>query len=111
MTTPLNDNEKQYLDDVFAAGQALEQDTHEFMMEEGLAVDLFRSSAFEYSIDEVTTSLREKDLVYTETVRETIRDPGDISARRVNFNDTEFKTVDREYVYFTEDLSDVYDGK
>lgn len=105
----LAEGEKKFVELIMdVGGQALEQDVFEVMMDEGLAVDLFRSSVFEFSISEVTSSLEKKDLAYTETSKEIIRDSGDIATEPINFNDTEFKTVEREYIYFTEEMAKVY---
>jgi hypothetical protein len=106
----LTKEEKKFVELIVeVGGQPLDQDVFEFMMDEGVAVDLFRSPVYEFSIDEVTSSLREKGLVKTETIKETIRDPGDISSGPINFNDVEFRTVEREYIYFTEKMATVYD--
>jgi len=93
---------------VEVGGKPLDQDVFDVMMEEGIAMDLFRSPVYECSIDKVTSSLRKKGLVETEIIKETIRDSSEISSGPVNFNDVEFRTVEREYIYFTEKMATVY---
>lgn len=107
----LTEDEERYIKEVLEAGQSLEQDTFEFMIEEGVPADAFVSSVSDYNLGEVLDSLEEKGLAYTEEVEETIHYNGGLRGDEVDpikWEDTGFKTVDRRYVYFTEELEDLY---
>ena len=111
----LSEDEEEFIDLVLEAGdKALEQDTFEFMIEEGVPADGFIDSYRDYTLGEVLESLEEKDLAYTESQEETIHYNGrairDGEVQPIRWEDTGFKKVDRQYIYFTEELEDLYQG-
>ena len=111
----LSEDEEEFIDLVLEAGdKALEQDTFEFMIEEGIAADTFVDGYYDFTMGEVLESLEEKDLAYTEYQEETIHYNGrairDGEVQPIRWEDTGFKKVDRQYIYFTEELEDLYQG-
>lgn len=106
----LNEHEREFIELVLEAGStALDQDTFQFMREEGFPIEEFDKLYTHNDIDEVVQSLQAKNLVYTETQNEIIRytdfPDGEVTA---NWEHTVFKTVDRRYIYFTEELEALY---
>lgn len=107
----LTDGEERYIEEILEAGQSLEQDTFEFMIEEGVPADAFVSPVTDYNIGEILDSLEEKDLAYTEEVEETVHYNGGLRGEEIEpikWENTGFKSVDRQYIYFTEELEDLY---
>ena len=109
----LSDDEKEFVDLILEAGhQALDQDTFEFMIEEGVPADAFISSYKDYTVGDVLESLEEKGLAYTEYREETIHYNGssirDGEIQPIKWEDTGFKTIDRQYIRFTEKLENLY---
>lgn len=111
----LSDNEEAFVDFILEAGnQVLDQDTFEFMIEEGVPADAFISSYKDYTLGEVLESLEEKGLAYTEYREETIHYNGSSirggEVQPMKWEDTGFKTIERQYIYFTGELEDLYRG-
>lgn len=110
----LTEDEERFIEEVLKAGESLEQNTFEFMIEEGVPADAFVSAVTEYDTGAVLESLAERGLAYTETVEEIIHYNGGVSGTPVEpiqFEDTGFKTIDRRYIYFTEKLRSHYRGR
>lgn len=111
----LSQSEEEFVEFVLEVGnRVLEQDTFEFISEEGLPVDEFVGLWSENNLDEVVQNLEEKGLAYTESQKEIIRttnlpDEG-IDKENLEHKDfnTDFKTVDRRYIYFTEEMESLY---
>ncbi|WP_143414191.1 hypothetical protein [Halovenus aranensis] len=80
------------------------------MIEEGVPVDEFDGLCSGYNLDEVVQSLEEKELAYTESQKEIIRTTNvpEEGIEKVNWEHTEFKKVDRRYIYFTAELESLY---
>jgi len=109
----LNEDEEEFIGLVLEAGdKALEQDTFEFMIEEGIAADTFVNRYYDFTIGEVLESLEDKNLAYTEYREEVIHYNGrairDSEVQPIRWENTGFKKVDRQYINFTEELEDVY---
>ncbi|QLH83785.1 hypothetical protein [Halosimplex pelagicum] len=108
----LNESEKEFIELVLTAGdKALEQDTFELMIEEGVPAEPFINSTWDYTLGEVMDSLAEKGLAYTESQEETIHYNGGLRGKEIEpikWENTGFKTVDRQYIYFTEKLEELY---
>lgn len=111
----LSQSQKEFVEFVLEVGsRILEQDTLGFMNEEGLPVDEFVGLWSEDDLDEIVQSLEEKGLAYTESQKEIIRstnlpDKGidEENLEHKDFN-TDFNTVDRRYIYFTEEMEPLY---
>lgn len=109
--TVLTEDEERYIEEVLEAGQSLEQDTFEYLIEEGVPAEAFVSSVTDYNLGEILESLEEKGLAYTEEVEETVHYNGGVRGGEVEpikWEDTGFKEVERQYIYFTEDLEELY---
>jgi transcriptional/translational regulatory protein YebC/TACO1 len=107
----LSQSEKELVELVLEVGsRALEQDTFEFMIEEGHPVEEFAVLYNGDNLDEVVESLEEKGLAYTESQREILRSTNfpDEGVEKVNWEHTEFETVDRRYIHFTKELKALY---
>lgn len=107
----LSQSEEEVVELVLEVGsRALDQDTFDFMIEEGHPVEEFVGLYSGDNLDEVVQSLEEKGLVYTELQKEIFRSTNlpDEGINKVNWEHTEFKTVDRRYIYFTEELEAIY---
>ncbi|MFC7020181.1 MULTISPECIES: hypothetical protein [Haloarcula] len=107
----LERDETEFVELVLDVGsRALDQDPFEFMIDEGVPVDEFGSLCSGDNIDEVARSLEAKGLAYTESHNEIIRYTPlpDDEIEQVDWGDTGFKTVDRQYIYFTNELEDLY---
>jgi len=109
----LDEDEEEFIDLVLEAGdKALEQDTFQFMVEEGIAADTFVEGYYDFTMGEVLESLEEKGLAYTESEEELIHYNGrairDGEVQPIRWEDTGFKQVDRQYIYFTEELENLY---
>ncbi len=103
----LSQNEEEFVEFVLEVGsRVLDQDTFEFMNEEGVPVDELVGLCSGYDLDAVVRSLEEKGLAYTESQKEIIRTTtlADKDIEKVNWEHTEFETVNRRYIYFTEEL-------
>jgi len=108
----LNEDEKKFIAFVLDIGErVLDQDTFDFMIEEGVPAEDLADLTDDYNLTEVVESLEEKNLVYTESQKEIIRytDLQDREIVPVNWNHTQFKTVDRWYIHFTEKLKVLYE--
>jgi hypothetical protein len=110
----LSEDEEEFVELVLEiCDRALNQNTFEFMIEEGVPAESLADLTGDYDLDEVVESLAEKSLAYTESQKETIRytdlEPGDVEP--VNWNSTQFRTVDRRYIHFTEKLRFLYEGR
>lgn len=97
-----------YIEDVLETGRVVDQDTFEFMIEEGVPADAFVNSVDDYNTGKVVESLEEKDLIRTERVEETIHYFGDPMGEPFNMKESGYKRVERLYVRFTEELEDLY---
>lgn len=107
----LTEAEERFIERVLEAGEAVEQDTFELMIEDGVPADAFISAVTDYNTGAVLETLAEKGLAYTETVEETIHYNGGVSGppvEPIRFEDTGFKTIDRQYIHFTEKLREHY---
>lgn len=107
----LNKNEEQFVELVLEIGKsALDQDTFQFMMRDGIPVDEFVDLCNDYQLDEVVQSLEQKGLAYTESQTEILRhtDIQNGESVPVNWARTRFETADRRYIYFTEKLEALY---
>lgn len=113
--TMLNEDEEEFIELILEIGnQVLEQDTFEFMIEEGVPADGFIDSYRDFTLGEVLESLEKKDLAYTESQEETIHYNGRAirngEVEPIKWEDTGFKRVDRQYIYFTKKLEKLYQG-
>jgi|GEM_PF-2318588 len=109
----LDEDEEEFIDLVLeVGGKALEQDTFDFMIDEGVAADIFVYDYYDFTMGEVLESLEEKNLAYTEYQEEVMHYNGraiqDGEVQPIRWEDTGFKKVDRQYIYFTEKLKDLY---
>jgi len=107
----LAEEEKAFVELIIELGdRVLEQDTFEFMKKEGIAADEFIGWHDEYALGTVIEGLEEKDLAYTESEEETIHYNGSLrgGVEPLKWEHTGFKTIDRQYIYFTEKLEDLY---
>lgn len=109
----LDEDEEDFIDLVLEAGDmALEQDALDFMIEEGVPADGFIDSYRDYTLGEVLESLKQKGLAYTESEEELIHYNGRAirngEVQPIRWEDTGFKKVDRQYIYFTEQLEELY---
>lgn len=110
----LTEEEEEFVDFILEAGhQVLDQDTFEFMIEDGVPADSFINSYKDYTLGEVLESLEEKGLAYIESKEETIHYNGSSirgdEVQPIKWEDTGFKTIDRQYIHFTEKLEDLYE--
>jgi hypothetical protein len=70
----LSQSEAEFVELVLEVGsRALDQDTFDFMIEEGHPVEEFVDVYIGDNLDEVVESLEEKELVYTKSQREILR--------------------------------------
>lgn len=111
--TTLNEDETEFVNLVLEAGdRALEQNTFDFMIEQGVAADVFVESYHDFVMGEILESLEEKDLAYTEYQEELIHYNGRAirngEVQPIRWSDTGFKKVNRRYIYFTEKMTRVY---
>jgi len=104
----LSEDEEQYIEEVIEACEMVGEEPFELMMEEGVPADAFINPVSDYTFAEVLESLEEKDLAYTESVQETIHYLGDPMGEPLNMKESGYKTVERQYIYFTEELEDLY---
>ncbi len=108
----LSEDEEAFIELILDVGdRVLEQDTFEFMIAEGVPADGLIGSHRDYTLGEVMASLEEKGLAYTESQEETIHYNGGLRGddiELIKWEDTGFKTIDRQYIYFTEELEALY---
>lgn len=107
----VSENEEEFIELILGiCDRVLDQDTFRFMMEEGVPVEDLTHISGDYDLEEVLDSLEDKGLAYTESQRETIRSTQlrDSETGTISWEPPEFKTVDCEYVYFTEKLKALY---
>ena len=110
-----------YLDGVLECGQLTilnsgkvsgEAATDSFMIEEGVPADAFLDTHRDYTLGEVLETLEEKGFAYTEAEEELIHYNGRAirngEIQPIRWEDTGFKKVDRQYIYFTERLKAFY---
>jgi hypothetical protein len=114
--TLLSEDEAEFIDLVLEAGdRALEQDTFEFMIQDGVPADGLINSSRGYTLGEVLESLDEKGLAYTDSQEENIHyNDGGIrggEVKKIKWEDTGFKKIDRQYIYFTAELKELYQEK
>ncbi|WP_324665875.1 hypothetical protein [Haloarcula sediminis] len=114
--TLLSEDETEFIDLVLAAGdRALERDTFEFMIQDGVPADAFIDSYRDYTLGEVLESLDEKGLAYTDSQEEIIHYNGGAFRRgeveKIKWEDTGFRKIDRQYIYFTAELKELYQEK
>ena len=113
MESMLTDAEREFIELVLEAGdKALDQDTFTFMIEEGVPADAFLDTHRDYTLGEVLETLEEKGFAYTEAEEELIHYNGRAirngEIQPIRWEDTGFKKVDRQYIYFTERLKAFY---
>lgn len=104
--TVLTDAEKRLVEVVLEAGEAIERDAFEFMIEEGLPADDLWIPGRDGSVEAAVDGLESKGLVTTERTEETVWDSAPEESLRIP--GPEFKRVERRYVYFTEELEAEY---
>jgi hypothetical protein len=102
----LTDAEKRLVEVVLEAGEAIERDAFEFMIEEGLPADDLWIPGRDGSVEAAVDGLESKGLVTTERTEETVWDSAPEESLRIP--GPEFKRVERRYVYFTEELEAEY---
>lgn len=109
----LTEQEKEFVELIMEVGDtALDRDVFEFMIEEGVPADDWIIDYRDYTLGEVVEGLERKGLAYIESQAETIHynhmriEDGEIQPTR--WEDTGFKRIDRQYIYFTEKLEEVY---
>lgn len=110
----LTEKEEEFVEHVLEVGRhALEQDPFAFMIEEGVPADAFINPVTDHNVGSVLDSLEAKGLAYTESEEETIHYNGGLRGDEIEpikWEETGFKTVDRQYIYFTEELEELYRG-
>lgn len=102
----LTDAEERLVEGVLEAGEIIERDTFEFMIEEGLPAEQLRVLGGDGDAEAAIESLESVGLVTTEPVEETVRDSAVEGSLRVP--GTDFRRVERRYVYFTAELEARY---
>jgi len=103
----LTDAEKRLVEVVLEAGEAIERDAFEFMIEEGLPADDLWIPGRDRSVEAAIDGLESKGLVTTERAEETVWDSAPVE-ESLRIPGPEFKRVERRYVYFTEELEAEY---
>ena len=103
----LTDAEERFVEGVVEAGEVIERDTFEFMIEEGLPAEELRVLGSDGSAETAIESLESKGLVTTERVEETVRDSSS-PEESILIPGTDFERVERRYVYFTDELEARY---
>ena len=97
------------MEGVVEAGEVIERDTFEFMIEEGLPAEELRVLGSDGDAEAAIESLESKGLVTTERVTETVRDSSSVGGS-LAVPGTDFERVERRYVYFTEALEAITVG-
>ncbi|QKG91623.1 hypothetical protein HPS36_01720 [Halorubrum salinarum] len=103
----LTDAEERLVEGILDAGEAVERDTFEFMIAEGLPAEQLQVLGGDGDVEAVIESLEAKGLVATEPVEETVRDAGSVEDS-LRIPGTDFERVERRYVHFTAKLEAKY---